>query len=197
MMPCIDIVRSRDRVASLQKPLSVLPVASPDLKPGNILLKSSPGDPRGWTCKLADFGFALVLDQLDQPSVEDTIPLGAPVGGGGASSAGGHCSSSSSSHPLASPVPPHVSSSQPPTGTCAGTGAGTVGPRDWYAIQQHIGGTVTHMAPEAFKKGKGDLHLLDHAGRGGVKSRRLHESAASLKPSFIIPTSLNPPPIRR
>ncbi|GIL91974.1 hypothetical protein Vretimale_18541 [Volvox reticuliferus] len=124
-----------------------------DLKPGNILLKSSPGDPRGWTCKLADFGFALVLDQLDQPSVEDTIPLGAPVGGGGASSAGGHCSSSSSSHPLASPVPPHVSSSQPPTGTCAGTGAGTVGPRDWYAIQQHIGGTVTHMAPEAFKKG--------------------------------------------
>ncbi|GLI61804.1 hypothetical protein VaNZ11_004307 [Volvox africanus] len=34
-----------------------------DLKPANILLKSNPSDPRGWNCKLADFGFALVLDQ--------------------------------------------------------------------------------------------------------------------------------------
>jgi serine/threonine protein kinase len=36
-----------------------------DLKPGNILLKSrspTPGDPRGFTTKLADFGLALVLD---------------------------------------------------------------------------------------------------------------------------------------
>ncbi|GIM11767.1 hypothetical protein Vretimale_15231 [Volvox reticuliferus] len=34
-----------------------------DLKPANILLKSNSSDPRGWNCKLADFGFALVLDQ--------------------------------------------------------------------------------------------------------------------------------------
>jgi serine/threonine protein kinase len=27
-----------------------------DLKPGNVLLRSSPRDPRGFVCKLADFG---------------------------------------------------------------------------------------------------------------------------------------------
>ncbi|GLI60320.1 hypothetical protein VaNZ11_002436 [Volvox africanus] len=124
-----------------------------DMKPGNILLKSSPGDPRGWTCKLADFGFALVLDQLDQPSLEENNPLAAPAGGGGVGGAGGHCSSSSSSHPLVSPLQTQANSNPPSAGTGTGTAAGAVGPRDWYTIQQHIGGTVTHMAPEAFKKG--------------------------------------------
>ena len=28
-----------------------------DLKPGNVLLKTSTRDPRGWTCKLSDFGW--------------------------------------------------------------------------------------------------------------------------------------------
>eukprot|EP00198_Chlamydomonas_reinhardtii_P008245 XP_001697582.1 predicted protein [Chlamydomonas reinhardtii] len=76
-----------------------------DVKPANILLKSSPGDPRGWTCKLADFGFALVLDQqalLVTPD-EDidsgasasgarSSPIGhsrgSPISGGGAAATG-------------------------------------------------------------------------------------------------------------
>ncbi|KAG2454555.1 hypothetical protein HYH02_000400 [Chlamydomonas schloesseri] len=44
-----------------------------DLKPDNILLKSSPGDPRGWTCKLADFGFCLLLDQQDVPHTPEHV----------------------------------------------------------------------------------------------------------------------------
>ncbi|GIL57743.1 hypothetical protein Vafri_12889 [Volvox africanus] len=56
-----------------------------DVKPANILLKTSPGDPRGWTCKLADFGFALVLDQQDKGTEgkdESSIsPSGGSTGG--------------------------------------------------------------------------------------------------------------------
>ncbi|GFR52708.1 hypothetical protein Agub_g15337 [Astrephomene gubernaculifera] len=32
-----------------------------DLKPGNVLLRSSPRDPRGFVCKLGDFGYAAIL----------------------------------------------------------------------------------------------------------------------------------------
>ena len=32
-----------------------------DLKGANVLLKSAPGDVRGYTCKLADFGLSRVL----------------------------------------------------------------------------------------------------------------------------------------
>ncbi|KXZ41331.1 hypothetical protein GPECTOR_546g555 [Gonium pectorale] len=35
-----------------------------DLKPGNVLLKSAPRDPRGWTCKLSDFGCVRLMDEL-------------------------------------------------------------------------------------------------------------------------------------
>ena len=33
-----------------------------DVKPGNVLVKGCAGDPRGWTCKLADFGLSAILD---------------------------------------------------------------------------------------------------------------------------------------
>ncbi|PNW89049.1 hypothetical protein CHLRE_01g055477v5 [Chlamydomonas reinhardtii] len=35
----------------------------------------------------------------------------------------------------------------------AGGGGSTGGVRGWHAVQMHVGGTVTHIAPEAFKKG--------------------------------------------
>ncbi|GFR53067.1 hypothetical protein Agub_g15766, partial [Astrephomene gubernaculifera] len=34
-----------------------------DLKPGNVLLRTSTRDPRGWTCKLSDFGCVRLLDE--------------------------------------------------------------------------------------------------------------------------------------
>ncbi|KXZ53518.1 hypothetical protein GPECTOR_7g968 [Gonium pectorale] len=34
-----------------------------DLKPSNVLLKSSMRDPRGWTCKLSDFGCVRVMNE--------------------------------------------------------------------------------------------------------------------------------------
>ncbi|GIM07977.1 hypothetical protein Vretimale_11971, partial [Volvox reticuliferus] len=94
-----------------------------DLKPANILLKSNTSDPRGWSCKLADFGFALMLDQVDQRSMiqeddEDLLATNFSVNGIPASS-----------------------------GTTMAAGGNSN--RAWYAIQSHVGGTVTHMAPEA------------------------------------------------
>ncbi|GLC74877.1 hypothetical protein PLESTF_001567100 [Pleodorina starrii] len=35
-----------------------------DLKPGNVLLKTSTRDPRGWTCKLSDFGCVRLMDEF-------------------------------------------------------------------------------------------------------------------------------------
>ncbi|GLC52836.1 hypothetical protein PLESTB_000673900 [Pleodorina starrii] len=46
-----------------------------DIKSANILLRSSPTDPRGWTCKLADFGSAIVLDQFQPP---EDMSVGSP-----------------------------------------------------------------------------------------------------------------------
>ncbi|GIL86230.1 hypothetical protein Vretifemale_14615 [Volvox reticuliferus] len=56
-----------------------------DLKASNVLLKSSSRDPRGWTCKVSDFGCARMLTEMD-PRVggEGASPVGfrtaAPVG---------------------------------------------------------------------------------------------------------------------
>ncbi|KAG2496613.1 hypothetical protein HYH03_005434 [Edaphochlamys debaryana] len=95
-----------------------------DLKPGNVLLRSNPGDTRGWTCKLADFGFALVLDQLPEeppkPRQEEE-----DLGGLASGLRLGLRNGSSSGNPT----------------------------RGWFTVQQQPGGTVTHMAPEAFRKG--------------------------------------------
>ena len=45
------------------------PTQSPDLKPANLLLKSNPHDYRGFTVKLADFGFVLHLAEVIMLSV--------------------------------------------------------------------------------------------------------------------------------
>lgn len=34
-----------------------------DVKPGNVLLRSNPRDPRGFTCKLGDFGYVAILKE--------------------------------------------------------------------------------------------------------------------------------------
>ncbi|GIM01666.1 hypothetical protein Vretimale_6468 [Volvox reticuliferus] len=95
-----------------------------DVKPANILLKTSPGDLRGWTCKLADFGFALVLDQQDK-ATEGNDESSKSSGTAFSPGAGGGCGGGSS------------------------TGGGRSG---WYTIQAQASGTVTHMAPEAVVK---------------------------------------------
>ncbi|GLC73785.1 hypothetical protein PLESTF_001420900 [Pleodorina starrii] len=56
-----------------------------DLKPGNVLLKSNSRDPRGWTCKLSDFGCARLLSEAElaaggikQSHPSGTLPYMAP-----------------------------------------------------------------------------------------------------------------------
>ncbi|PNH04942.1 hypothetical protein TSOC_008829, partial [Tetrabaena socialis] len=51
-----------------------------DVKSANILLKASPTDPRGWTCKLADFGSAIVLDQYQPPEEQSASGRGTRTG---------------------------------------------------------------------------------------------------------------------
>ncbi|GLI70650.1 hypothetical protein VaNZ11_015584 [Volvox africanus] len=102
-----------------------------DLKPANILLKSNPSDPRGWSCKLADFGFALMLDKVDprpvtQQDEEDLMTTNFSV------------------HGLSSIRDPPGAAAGAAPKNCDNNGSG----RAWYAIQSHAGGTVTHMAPE-------------------------------------------------
>ncbi|GIL80638.1 hypothetical protein Vretifemale_9974, partial [Volvox reticuliferus] len=81
-------------VASALRYLHARRLLHRDIKSANILLRSSPTDPRGWTCKLADFGSALVLDQFQPP---EEMPGGSPgeeggmgllEGGGGGGTAG-------------------------------------------------------------------------------------------------------------
>ncbi|GIL72928.1 hypothetical protein Vretimale_4573 [Volvox reticuliferus] len=89
-----------------------------DVKPANILLKTSPGDLRGWTCKLADFGFALVLDQQDK-GTEGNDESNKSSGMGFSPGAGGGCAG----------------------GGCGG-GSSTGGGRSgWYTIQAQASGT--------------------------------------------------------
>ncbi|KAG2496614.1 hypothetical protein HYH03_005435 [Edaphochlamys debaryana] len=105
-----------------------------DLKPGNVLLRSNAGDTRGWTCKLADFGFALVLDQRPEDARKDADPSTPAVG---ALRATVSCS--------------RLAVSGPALGGAAG-GPAAREPSGWFAVQQQAAGTVTHMAPEAFRK---------------------------------------------
>ncbi|KAG2486635.1 hypothetical protein HYH03_014691 [Edaphochlamys debaryana] len=42
-----------------------------DLKPANVLLRSSSRDPRGWTCKLSDFGCVRLMTDLPLSSAEE------------------------------------------------------------------------------------------------------------------------------
>lgn len=51
------------------------PPSSPQLKPSNVLLRSAPHDPRGFTCKLSDFGCVQLLRELpSSPPTADPAP---------------------------------------------------------------------------------------------------------------------------
>ena len=49
-----------------------------DLKPQNVLLKSSPRDPRGFTAKLSDFGLAKMMahDENGELAIDESIQSG-------------------------------------------------------------------------------------------------------------------------
>ncbi|GIL97155.1 hypothetical protein Vretimale_2885, partial [Volvox reticuliferus] len=55
-----------------------------DVKPANVLLKSSASDPRGFTCKLTDFGFVNLLqyhvEDVDDPRARPSMKYHEPVG---------------------------------------------------------------------------------------------------------------------
>ncbi len=65
-------------VALALRHMHSLHVVHCDLKPQNVLLKSSPRDPRGFTAKLSDFGLAKMLaaDDDGQLIIADTIQSG-------------------------------------------------------------------------------------------------------------------------
>ncbi|KAG2488502.1 hypothetical protein HYH03_013005 [Edaphochlamys debaryana] len=97
-----------------------------DVKPANVLLRAAPSDPRGWTCRLADYGFALALDKRGPRASGSEGP--SPSGGGSSVIAWGEEKASSGG------------------GGCGGGGGG------WYTVQDLACGTVTHMAPEAMHR---------------------------------------------
>ncbi|GLC70179.1 hypothetical protein PLESTF_000934700 [Pleodorina starrii] len=115
-----------------------------DLKPGNILLKSrtpTPGDPRGFTTKLADFGLALVLDREgEQQSGSDL-------------SRQNHTQQQQQQPPAAGVGPAGYSG--PATGLLGhGEACSAPAAAGRYALPDQACGTVDHMAPEACR-GKG------------------------------------------
>ncbi|KAG2483537.1 hypothetical protein HYH03_017591 [Edaphochlamys debaryana] len=141
-----------------------------DVKPANILLRSNPLDPRGWTCKLADFGLARILDKQDvapQPllsNAEDVVCRSSgsqqalhdsTAGGGSAYDRSSRFASPGASLPrtfsAGALAAAHASSASHSRGSPAS--AHGSGVRQWYTLQTQASGTVTHMAPEAMKRG--------------------------------------------
>ncbi|EFJ39419.1 hypothetical protein VOLCADRAFT_100996, partial [Volvox carteri f. nagariensis] len=103
----------------------------------NVLLKSSSSDPRGFTCKLSDFGLVNLLrtEREEEGGAEQDAEQQEPEGdagregrraGGGASASGGSGGSTAATRPSSS------------------------GHRPWMR-NADAAGTVTHLAPECFE----------------------------------------------
>ncbi|KAG2489092.1 hypothetical protein HYH03_012318 [Edaphochlamys debaryana] len=157
-LPCVDmqgIYLTLLEIAQALRHLHSKRLVHRDLKPANVLLKSNPADPRGWTCKLADFGLALVLDKQEMmmlaPPEPDPALRGNASGSLGSAPAGGRIVGVASllpsagggvlaplSNPSTPSLPPSLSPSVAPSVA-----------RHWFAVQAQASGTVTHMAPEA------------------------------------------------
>ncbi|EFJ50234.1 hypothetical protein VOLCADRAFT_89150 [Volvox carteri f. nagariensis] len=61
-------------IALALRHLHTAKLAHCDLKPGNVLLRSSPRDPRGFVCKLGDFGYAAILKDGLLPGRPAVLP---------------------------------------------------------------------------------------------------------------------------
>ncbi len=61
------------RTSQRDPPTLPVPPLLTDLKPANVLLKATPGDPRGWITKLADFGFTLLLERRVRHSCRTSV----------------------------------------------------------------------------------------------------------------------------
>eukprot|EP00198_Chlamydomonas_reinhardtii_P011031 XP_001700368.1 predicted protein [Chlamydomonas reinhardtii] len=83
-----------------------------DLKPQNVLLKSSPRDPRGFTAKLSDFGLAKMMahDENGELAIDESIQSGVLVR---------HLHVADGLYQAQSPPPPHVLAT---ASGCGGTG---------------------------------------------------------------------------
>ncbi|GLI65304.1 hypothetical protein VaNZ11_008846, partial [Volvox africanus] len=125
-----------------------------DLKPANVLLKNSQSDPRGWTSKLADFGFTQLLDRQEWrlPDNNNNNNNNSGGGGGVVGGAGGRTKGT----PTGGSVQ-RTGSSACLFGTTTSSGGSNVvmcaasGVNICYTIQEQACGTVTHMAPEAMR----------------------------------------------
>ncbi|GLI68345.1 hypothetical protein VaNZ11_012747 [Volvox africanus] len=81
----VPVYKSLLEVALALRYLHARKLVHCDLKAANVLLKSSNRDPRGWTCKVSDFGCVRMLTEVDsRPGGEGAGPVGfrtaAPVG---------------------------------------------------------------------------------------------------------------------
>ncbi|KAG2452287.1 hypothetical protein HYH02_003311 [Chlamydomonas schloesseri] len=61
-------------IALALRHLHTAKIAHCDLKPGNVLLRSSPRDPRSFVCKLGDFGYAAILKDGLLPGRPAVLP---------------------------------------------------------------------------------------------------------------------------
>ncbi|KAG2434948.1 hypothetical protein HYH02_012144 [Chlamydomonas schloesseri] len=114
-----------------------------DLKPANVLLKSSSRDPRGWTCKLSDFGCVRLMTELpatpeDLAAMQQQQQQQAAVGGGRGGGAAAALSGRGGARPGA-------------------TGANAAGSNLkktvlGFRVAQPLG-TIAYMSPESFIRG--------------------------------------------
>ncbi|KAG2443917.1 hypothetical protein HXX76_002257 [Chlamydomonas incerta] len=186
-----------------------------DVKPSNILLRSSPRDPRGWTAKLSDFGCVRLLRPQPQPQPQSAphtqhgmLPQASQHGGGaalGGGGSGGHSSSRSSGWLLAgggcgvgnpSPPPP------PPPAVPAddshhqhrcwspSVAAPVSPPPAGFRVLHLPVGSFTHSAPELFVRGAWLDASLDVYALGIVMWE-----LASLAP--VYPAGMSPPEVAR
>eukprot|EP00198_Chlamydomonas_reinhardtii_P010768 XP_001700105.1 predicted protein [Chlamydomonas reinhardtii] len=117
-----------------------------DLKPANVLLKSSSRDPRGWTCKLSDFGCVRLMTELPatpedlaamQQQQQQQAAAAGRAGGAAAALGGRGGSRAAASGVGGSGGTPNASTKKTVLG---------------FRVAQPLG-TIAYMSPESFVRG--------------------------------------------